>query len=65
MFYVLCSMFSTKIAMPTVDHDILLQAPPDRIWAFITALRYLPLWLVAVEAVQSISTAQTQAGTTC
>ncbi|HEX6290458.1 MAG TPA: SRPBCC family protein [Herpetosiphonaceae bacterium] len=50
--------------MPVAQHDITLHAPPDRVWAFIIALRYLPLWLSDVAAVQAISTSQTQAGTT-
>jgi hypothetical protein len=50
--------------MPVVKIDRPISAAPDRVWAFVTALRYLPLWLEDVAAVQSISTAQTQAGTT-
>ena len=50
--------------MPVVQVDVSIGAAPDRVWAFVTALRYLPLWLEDVAAVQTISTAQTQAGTT-
>jgi uncharacterized protein YndB with AHSA1/START domain len=50
--------------MSVVELDITIHASPDRVWAFVTALRYLPLWLEDVAAVQAISTAQTQAGTT-
>jgi hypothetical protein len=50
--------------MPVAQVDILISAAPDRVWAFVMTLRYLPLWLEDVAAVQAISTAQTQAGTT-
>ena len=50
--------------MPTVSHHVLLNAPRERVWAFVTALRYLPLWMVDIATVEGISTTETTAGTT-
>lgn len=40
--------------MAQMEHEIVLNAPPERVWAFITALRYLPLWLADVRAVEPL-----------
>ena len=49
--------------MATVYDQIELNAPPERVWAMITALRYLQLWFADVAAVEAISTPHTAAGT--
>ena len=50
--------------MPTITHEQVLNAPTERVWEFITALRYLPVWMADVTSVREISTPQTAAGTT-
>lgn len=50
--------------MPTLTDEVILNAPARRVWAFITALRYLPRWLEGVASVQAISDAQPTDGTT-
>ncbi|MDQ5850850.1 MAG: SRPBCC family protein [Chloroflexota bacterium] len=50
--------------MPTIRQTEVLNAPPERVWEFVTALRYLPVWMADVAAVREISTPQTAAGTT-
>src|SRR3954451_6402422 len=50
--------------MTTVTHSVELNAPVERVWAFVTALRYLPAWLDGWSAVREISTPATAAGTT-
>lgn len=49
--------------MPSVQQTVDLNAPPERVWAFITALRYLPLWLAGVTEVRVIFLPETQPGT--
>lgn len=50
--------------MPDVSHTTLVHAPVPATWERITTLSNLPRWLDGVAAVRSISTAQTQPGTT-
>ena len=50
--------------MPAITQAQLLNAPVERVWEFVTALRYLPVWLADVNSVREISTPQTGAGTT-
>ncbi len=50
--------------MPGVTQNVFLNAAPERLWDFITALRYLPSWMVDIAAVRDISTPQIAAGTT-
>ena len=50
--------------MPAIQHEVVLNAPPERLWEFLTALRYHPLWMADVASVQAISTPETAAGTT-
>lgn len=48
--------------MPVVEHIIELAAPPERVWATLTALEGLPLWLEGAQRVDAI-TGQAQPGT--
>ena len=50
--------------MPTIQDEVVLNAPPGRLWEFPTALRYHPLWMADVSSLQAISTSETVAGTT-
>ena len=50
--------------MPAITQEQLLNAPVERVWEFVTAVRYLPVWLADVTSVREISTPQTGAGTT-
>ncbi|HEY0604434.1 MAG TPA: SRPBCC family protein [Herpetosiphonaceae bacterium] len=50
--------------MPSVDHTIVVYAPISVAWERITTLSNLPRWLDGVAAVQAISTAHTEPGTT-
>lgn len=50
--------------MPSVDHTIVVYAPVAVAWRRIITLPNLPRWLDGVAAVHSLSTAETQPGTT-
>ena len=50
--------------MPAIRQTEVLNAPPERVWAFVTTPRYLPVWMAGVTAVREISTTETAAGTT-
>lgn len=49
--------------MPTAQATTTVSASPDRVWSFITALRFIPQWLDGTRAVHSITTAHTAPGT--
>lgn len=49
--------------MPTIKQQVSLNAHPRRVWDFITALRYLPVWMDGLASVQAISDPQAAAGT--
>jgi uncharacterized protein YndB with AHSA1/START domain len=50
--------------VPSVRRELLLDAPPDRVWAFLTAPRFYPIWMGDVVLVQAVSTPVVAAGTT-
>lgn len=50
--------------MPTSEHTALLPASAQRVWDFVTTVRYWPVWLSGVSAIRAVSTASTGAGTT-
>ncbi len=50
--------------MPTSEATALLPASAQRVWDFVTAVRYWPEWLNGVSAIHAVSTASTRAGTT-
>jgi hypothetical protein len=50
--------------MPTVSHEQQVNAAPARVWEFVTALRYLPVWMDGIVSVRSIGDAGGSAGTT-
>jgi uncharacterized protein YndB with AHSA1/START domain len=51
------------VAMTTIAQDVLLNAPPERVWSFVTAPRYWRTWLADVHSVRSITTPNMAAGT--
>ncbi len=50
--------------MPTVKAEVVIDAPHERVWEFVTALRYLQVWMDDVEAVSGMSAPEPAAGTT-
>ncbi len=50
--------------MPSIQRELLLNAPQDRVWAFLTAPRFYPVWMKDVLSVQAISTPVIGPGTT-
>ena len=50
--------------MSAVSHEQQVNAAPARVWEFITALRYLPVWMDGVTSVRAISDPSGSAGTT-
>ena len=52
------------MTMLSVQEAAVLNAAPERVWAFIVTLRYLPLWLGDIKSVQAIADAQASVGTT-
>jgi hypothetical protein len=46
------------------EYEIMLPALPERVWNWVTAVKFWPLWINGVAHVQAISTAEPQLGTT-
>jgi hypothetical protein len=52
------------MVVPSVKYETLFDIPPDRAWAFLTALRFYPVWMEDVVSIQAVSTPVVAAGTT-
>jgi uncharacterized protein YndB with AHSA1/START domain len=53
-----------RMVVPSIQRELLLNAPQDRVWAFLTTPRFYPIWMEDVVSVQAISTAVIGPGTT-